>query len=191
MPPSTAAVAGRFHRRFHHWDWRRETGMVSRQTIWRRKRCAEDPEYQDKGRARCRAWWAANKDEYNARRRTKQHKRYGISDEEYQALLARQGGVCGICKKKRRPLCVDHCHITGKVRGLLCHKCNLGLGHYDDDPVLTRAATAYLEASLRDPVATGPRRKRRRRAPRRGAQRRCAPPRGRRQRPSSRARRHS
>lgn len=129
--------------------------MVSRQAIWRRKRCAEDPEYQEKERAICRAWWAANKDECNARRRAKRYKGYGISDEDYQALLARQGGLCGICRKKKRPLCVDHCHVTGKVRGLLCHKCNLGLGHYDDDPVLTRAATSYLEASLRDTVTTG------------------------------------
>jgi Recombination endonuclease VII len=145
--------AERFHRRFHQWAGR-ETGMVSPQNIWRKKRCAEDPEFLEKTRAECRAWWAANKDACNARRRAKRYKGYGISDEDYQALLARQGGACGICRKKKRPLCVDHCHVTGKVRGLLCHNCNLGLGHYNDDPVLTRAATAYLEASLRDPIAT-------------------------------------
>ena len=99
---------------FTIWDWRRETDMVSRQSIWRRKRCAEDPEYQEKERAICRAWWAANKDECNARRRAKRYKGYGISDEDYRALLARQGGRCGICMKKKRPLCVDHCHVTGR-----------------------------------------------------------------------------
>jgi AAA domain/Recombination endonuclease VII/Homeodomain-like domain len=81
-------------------------------------------------------------------------RRYGLSREAFDALLARQGGVCGICKK-HRPLCVDHCHVTGKVRGLLCHKCNRGLGHYNDDPDLTRAATAYLEVSLCDELETG------------------------------------
>jgi Recombination endonuclease VII len=126
--------------------------MVSPQNIWRKKRCAEDPEFLEKTRAECRAWWAANKDACNARRRAQRYKGYGISDEDYQALWARQGGACGICRKKKRPLCVDHCHVTGKVRGLLCRKCNLGLGHYNDDPVLTRAATAYLEASLRAPM---------------------------------------
>ena len=65
-------------------------------------------------------------------------------------MLERQGKVCGICKTPGKPLCVDHCHATGKVRGLLCRDCNLGLGNYKDNPVFTRAATAYLEASRRD-----------------------------------------
>ena len=42
-------------------------------------------------------------------------------------MLERQGKVCGICKTPGKPLCVDHCHATGKVRGLLCRDCNLGL----------------------------------------------------------------
>ena len=65
-------------------------------------------------------------------------------------MLERQGKVCGICKTPGKPLCVDHCHATGKVRGLLCRDCNLGLGNYKDNPVFTRAATAYLEAARRD-----------------------------------------
>ena len=65
-------------------------------------------------------------------------------------MRERQGNVCGICKTPGKPLCVDHCHATGKVRGLLCRDCNLGLGNYKDNPVFTRAATAYLEASRCD-----------------------------------------
>jgi Recombination endonuclease VII len=144
-------VAERFHRRFHHWDWRRETDMVSRQAVWQKQRYAEDPEFRKKRLRGNDGWRVANKDKVEARR---QERRYGISRDDLNALLARQRGVCGICKKKGRKLNVDHCHVTGKVRGLLCHNCNLGLGHYNDDPVLTRAATAYLEASLRDPIAT-------------------------------------
>ena len=74
-------------------------------------------------------------------------RRYGLSLADYDAMLARQGGVCGICKRQSGiRLCVDHCHATGRVRGLLCRTCNSGLGFYQDDPRLTRAATAYLEA---------------------------------------------
>ncbi len=64
-------------------------------------------------------------------------------------MLALQGGVCAICSKKpkRGFLCVDHCHRTGMIRGLLCAKCNSGLGFYDDDPNRTQAATGYLRAA--------------------------------------------
>jgi hypothetical protein len=74
-------------------------------------------------------------------------KRYGISVLEYELRLALQGGVCAICKEKpKRWLFVDHCHRTGKVRGLLCGNCNSGLGFYQDNPRLTLAATTYLRA---------------------------------------------
>jgi hypothetical protein len=133
--------------------------MVSRQPLWTRKQYAEDPEYRRKRSAYHHAYWAVHKDECNARRRAQLGsvlwRRYRMSLADYDALLARQGGACGICRKKKRPLCVDHCHVTGKVRGLLCHNCNLGLGHFDDDPVLARAAAAYLEAWMRDPVPIG------------------------------------
>ncbi len=137
--------------------------MVSRQTIWARKRSAEDPDYRKRKRAYRRAYWAAHKDEINARRRGKREaeslrRRYGMSLDDRDALLARQGGVCGICKKHHRRLHVDHCHATRKVRGLLCGTCNRGLGHYNDDPVLTRAATAWLEASTQGlPIDHSPR----------------------------------
>ena len=66
---------------------------------------------------------------------------YGITYVEYQELLDAQGGVCKICKtlKPRKsatdltPLFVDHNHTTGKVRGLLCSKCNSGLGMFEDN----------------------------------------------------------
>jgi hypothetical protein len=135
--------------------------MVSRQTLWARKRSA-DPEYRKRRRAYDRAYWAAHKDEYNARQREKYQagpghnieRRYGISRSEYNALFERQGGVCAICKKKsKRRLAVDHCHFCNTVRGLLCHKCNTGLGLFDDDPDRLRAAAAYLERSRRQPIS--------------------------------------
>ncbi len=127
--------------------------MVSAKSIRERQRYAEDPESREKRSARDRRYLAAHKDEINQRRRTdpeyrarRNCRRYGLRPEDYRELLARQGGVCAICKKQR-PLGIDHCHSTRQVRGLLCSKCNVGLGHYDDDPSLLLAAAAYLEAS--------------------------------------------
>jgi hypothetical protein len=78
-------------------------------------------------------------------------RRYGISPAEYDALLAKQGGVCAICRKRSKGrLCVDHCHLTGTVRGLLCHACNVALGALKDDQASLVAALAYLGALPRD-----------------------------------------
>lgn len=75
--------------------------------------------------------------------------RYGITIERYRELLEEQGGCCAICRAtevgsnvKRWHL--DHCHATGKVRGLLCHRCNMGLGYFRDDPALLAEAIKYL-----------------------------------------------
>lgn len=65
-------------------------------------------------------------------------------------MLSAQGGTCAICKspdpKGKGKFHVDHCHSTGRVRGLLCHACNLALGHMHDDPVRLREAALYLES---------------------------------------------
>ena len=77
--------------------------------------------------------------------------KYGITLAEHNAILESQGGVCAICgeKEKRKgsngSLCVDHCHSTNQVRGLLCHKCNVLLGLSGDDPDLLYRAISYLK----------------------------------------------
>lgn len=90
----------------------------------------------------------------NWRRRSPHYNRqylYGIRQEEYEAMLAGQGGKCAICQtdkwpgKDNRPH-ADHDHVTGQFRGLLCTSCNQGLGRFGDDPARLRAAAAYLEA---------------------------------------------
>ena len=75
---------------------------------------------------------------------------YGMTLAEYDALLAKQNGVCFICETKdpEQTLAVDHHPPTAVVRGLLCRGCNLGLGNFKDDPRLIRRATAYIEAHL-------------------------------------------
>lgn len=79
---------------------------------------------------------------------------YGVSAEDYKNLLSGQGGACAICSQPEtaldpktgaaRAMAVDHCHTSGKVRALLCSKCNTGLGSFNDDPARLTAAIAYL-----------------------------------------------
>ncbi len=68
-----------------------------------------------------------------------------MSPQDYDMLSARQGGACAICRRQpAEALCVDHCHATGKVRGLLCRTCNSAIGFLRDDEALVAAALAYL-----------------------------------------------
>jgi hypothetical protein len=83
-------------------------------------------------------------------------RKYGISQDEYRALRDRQGGACAICgtttpigklphhDREAFWLHVDHDHKTGQIRGLLCTKCNIGLGQFKDDPLLLQTALRYL-----------------------------------------------
>ena len=76
--------------------------------------------------------------------------RYGITVEQYHALSVAQDGRCAICRKpwntdNTREPCVDHDHETHTVRALLCRKCNIAIGHMDDDPERMRIAAAYIE----------------------------------------------
>jgi predicted nucleic acid-binding Zn ribbon protein len=75
---------------------------------------------------------------------------YGVTPDRFAEMLAEQGGSCGICPAAepggKGAWHVDHDHATGRVRGLLCHHCNLGLGNFKDEPSRLRAAITYLEA---------------------------------------------
>jgi hypothetical protein len=77
--------------------------------------------------------------------------KYGITLEEYEGILAAQGGGCAICEsvtpryKGRVIFHVDHDHATGKVRGLLCHPCNMVLGYVVDSVEMLQRSIQYLE----------------------------------------------
>lgn len=71
--------------------------------------------------------------------------RYRMTPSELTALLERSGGTCELCGKRPEKLVVDHHHGSGKVRGVLCSGCNVGLGLFGDDPGALRLAAAYLE----------------------------------------------
>lgn len=72
---------------------------------------------------------------------------YGLSKEEFDSMLESQNGVCAICSgpASKRDYHVDHDHKTGKVRGILCHYCNLGLGNFKDSEELLTKAIRYLK----------------------------------------------
>lgn len=70
-------------------------------------------------------------------------KKYGLSQEEYQQLLLDQNFACAICESPD-DLVVDHCHKTGRVRGLLCGHCNKAIGLLMDDPIRCKKASDYL-----------------------------------------------
>ena len=104
-----------------------------------------------------RIYYAVNRDKILGLKngRSRQRKReqrlrsdYGLTPEIHMELLRRQNGLCAICGKldPSGTLDIDHCHVTGKVRGLLCGSCNRGIGQLGDNPDRLRKAAEYLEA---------------------------------------------
>lgn len=74
---------------------------------------------------------------------------YGLTLADYDRMMAEQGGACSICGSPlpgagHKRLVVDHCHATGRVRGLLCNPCNIGLANFRDDRLLLASAIRYL-----------------------------------------------
>lgn len=109
--------------------------------------------YRDKKRADgltayCRdyyaEYYAANRERQKATsRKSNIKRRYGLSLEEYDAILALGCAICG--ERATTRLVLDHCHASGKVRSCLCNNCNVVLGSAKDDPDTLRAAADYLE----------------------------------------------
>jgi hypothetical protein len=91
--------------------------------------------------------------DYNLRRY------YGIALADYLEMLEAQNGRCKICGTDtpggKGTFHVDHCHDSEKVRGLLCHSCNVGLGHFKDSKTLLLKATLYLEDNHSDHTTPG------------------------------------
>jgi hypothetical protein len=82
-------------------------------------------------------------------------KKYGLDEAKFDEMFRTQSGTCKICGESiektstdvRKSACVDHCHTTGVVRGLLCWDCNVGLGKFKDVPQLLINAARYLETT--------------------------------------------
>lgn len=118
--------------------------------------------HKDEVLARNRAYQASHKEDISKktkayllthteeRRQAKRLYYYGISRASFNSILDEQGGVCGVCKKshwggRHGTPHVDHDHKTGRVRGILCQKCNIALGMVDDNPSIARSLANYLE----------------------------------------------
>jgi len=109
-----------------------------------RIRRKNNPEVDDRIKERMRQWHEQNPDASYTHNLTKNLKQYGLTINEYNEMVFRQGGRCASCgiipagveKRGRMPrvirLYVDHCHKTGRVRGLLCSGCNTGFGMLGD-----------------------------------------------------------
>ena len=102
--------------------------------------------------AKVKAWKEANPKQWERLARSAHlKKQYGITIDDYNRMLSQQNNCCAVCGRADlsdsrgfRPH-VDHCHRTGRVRGILCGPCNKGLGQLQDDPEILRRAIAYLE----------------------------------------------
>lgn len=88
-----------------------------------------------------------NNDRSLTNRKSALKTKYGLTLEDVDAMYIAQDGCCEICRNatKLSDLRVDHCHETGTIRGLLCHKCNVGLGHFNDNIEFLTRAIQYLK----------------------------------------------
>jgi hypothetical protein len=126
--------------------------------------------HRDEHLASRRARYEATKDEERAKAKARRRnnpesaaqanrkwylrKKYGLTPEQYDAMVAEREGRCDICKRhpqiprgKKLALYVDHCHVNGHVRGLLCAPCNTAIGNLGDDVARMYAAIRYVEAN--------------------------------------------
>ncbi len=106
-----------------------------------------------------RVWRESHKEHIIKHRKKMSRKivlgRYGLTKSDFDKILMEQNGVCGICGEKETrvfqgkilPLHVDHCHKTNKIRGLLCNKCNNGIGRFNDNIDVMASAVSYLRQS--------------------------------------------
>lgn len=143
-------------------EYRKHIDWTIDHTLFRCKRCGiEKPasEMRHDYRYICLACfsdlgndWQRKHPVQSARHKRNSHliKKFGITVAEAESMLVAQGGVCAICREPIQDIRgysphVDHDHSTGKIRGILCHQCNNGLGLFKDDPKCLRAAAEYLE----------------------------------------------
>lgn len=118
----------------------REQGR-ERQSLWR----INHPQQARKTRIK---WYKEHLGYIKGSRRNQTLRKYKMTEGEYNKILEFQGGGCAICGSTKgggAHLAIDHNHMTGKVRGILCFKCNSALAMANDNPELLRSMANYLE----------------------------------------------
>lgn len=101
----------------------------------------------EKQRVRSKANYASNKAAYRARQRRARLTRYGLDSTQEKAILTMQGHECPICLRfltEAISPSIDHCHVSGSVRGILCRRCNAALGMLEESPANLERALEYL-----------------------------------------------
>lgn len=149
-----------------------DCGVEFEKYQWNQKRCydcieASDPRFKQRPRKTCpqcntefqprtvRHTYCTEECGREAHAAGYYKRTYGLSDEEYRELFIQHDHRCAICgeegfrmnSRQKNTLCVDHCHKTNKVRGLLCNNCNRALGLLQDDKQRLQSAIEYLEGS--------------------------------------------
>jgi hypothetical protein len=98
-----------------------------------------------------RRWAAENPEKAEAQRQRKRLRRYGLTIEQYDDIVCRQNNRCGVCRCslaeiESKRIHIDHCHVTGRVRGVLCEQCNLGIGKFKENAEALARAAEYLQS---------------------------------------------
>lgn len=109
-----------------------------------KKRYRANSAYREKTK---REWlaWSRTEEGKKSIRRNRLLREYGLTEERFAQILKEQQGLCPICLVDiQSDPHVDHCHATGEVRGLLCPRCNRGLGMFKDNPEALQRAIEYL-----------------------------------------------
>jgi hypothetical protein len=120
----------------------------SQTSAYRSARYASTPRVRVLAHAAAKRYSVKNAHKIKVRKRDNYLKRtHGIGYQQKVDLLAAQGGVCKLCRTPnpgKQGWALDHNHVTGLLRGVLCQKCNVGLGYFNDDAALIRVALNYL-----------------------------------------------
>ncbi len=111
------------------YDKSKRASRLPYQAKWRKDKWENDPLFKEKAKLQMKS---------------NNLKKYGLTLGDHAVLVNQQQGKCKICKKDAL-LAVDHCHTTGKVRGLLCYSCNRGIGLLGDNVTIIANALSYLK----------------------------------------------